>query len=377
MFFATLALQAQTIDVRLFSNKTLTQSWLSTYDGQFYLLALRADGEVIDTVADVDEHSGNRLHVQWANGQVKVKQGESSYGTFQSLKLVNRNGKGHFIIKGVGRERIYTGQLIFKPRKSDLLVVNRVPLNEYVAGVVESEGGHHQQMEYFKAQAVLARTWVLKNMNKHIKEGYNVKDDVTSQAYYSKAYLQYSTDIDRAVRETGDTILVDEKGKPIFGAFHANSGGYTVNSEDYWSGKISYLRAVEDTFSLKMEKAYWTKEIDKATFLKFFAGKLGYSISDTAFTRAVLQFKQEPRQAYFTYGGKSLKLRAVRQQFKLRSTYFNVEERGDKVILHGRGFGHGVGMSQEGAMRMAELGYSYKDILMFYFKGVRLNAMKK
>ena len=374
MFFETLALQAQTVDVRLFSNKTLTQSWLSTYHGQFYLLALRADGEVIDTVADVGEQTGNRLHMQWANGHVNVKHGESSYGAFYGLKLVAQKGKGHFIIKGVGRERIYTGQVIFKPRSSDLLVINRLPLNDYVAGVVESEGGHHQQMEYFKAQAVLARTWVLKNMNKHIKEGYNVKDDETSQAYYSKAYLQNSAAIQQAVRETGDTILVDEKGQPIFAAFHANSGGYTVNSEDYWSGKISYLRAVEDTFSLKMEKAYWTKEIDMVAFLKFFAGKMGQSASDTAFKRAVLQFKQEPRQAYFSYGGKSLKLRAVRQKFNLRSTYFNVEERGDRVVFHGRGFGHGVGMSQEGAMRMAELGYLYKDILSFYFRGVTLGV---
>ena len=373
LLFGILA-SATTVDVRLFSTAAITQTWISTYNADHYLIALNQNFEIIDTVADLVEKAGtNRLVVTLSNKRVQVKQGESNYGEFAGLLVVAKTSKGHFLIKGKGRERIYSGSLILRPRTADMLVVNRVPLEDYVAGVVESEGGHHAQFEYFKAQAVLARTWVLKNMNKHLDEGYNVKDDVTSQAYYSKAYLQFSDNILRAVKETRDTILVDQAGNPIFGAFHSNSGGQTANSEDAWSGKISYLRSVEDSFSLKMEKAYWEKTISKTSFVSYFATKLEQSATDAEFVKAILSFKQPTRQAYFTYKGKSLKLRYVRQKFDLRSTFFSVYDQGDNVLLKGRGFGHGVGMSQEGAMRMAELGYCYKDILKFYFKNVQFS----
>ena len=368
-------LHGLTLDVRLFSRDNVTSSWISVQKSTYYLVALDANANVIDTVADIiPDKSLGTLNVQNGKGTVSVKYGQQDFGAFTALALVRAAVTGAFIIKGSGRERIYTGDLIFKSKNGTLLIINRVSLEEYVAGVVESEGGHVAEFEYFKAQAVLARTWVLRNLDKHLDEGYNVKDDVTSQAYYSKAYLQNSALILKAVRETADTILLDEKGEVVFGAFHANSGGETVNSEDVWAGKIAYLRATKDTFSLKMEKAYWQKEIDKEKFIAFYAKEMGFSASDSAFRRAVCTFKQPNRLAYFTYGKKQLKLRWVREHFGLRSTYFSVTDKGGTVLLNGRGFGHGVGLSQEGAMRMAELGFDYKAILAHYFTNVHFGV---
>jgi stage II sporulation protein D len=300
-----------------------------------------------------------------------VTYANKEFGAYTELMLIPGNDSASFVIKGKGRERMYSGALIFKPNGREIYLINRVELEQYVAGVVESEGGHVNHYEYFKAQAVLARTWVLRNMKKHLKEGYNVKDDVTSQAYYSKAYLQHSQEIVRAVRETADTILVDEEGNVVFGAFHANSGGETVNSEDVWQGSISYLRAAVDTFSLAGEKAYWEKRLNKDKFIGFFARKLRQDAGDSAFRAAVLAISQEQRMPFFEYQGKRIKMRWVRENFGLRSTFFTVVDDGETVLLKGRGFGHGIGMSQEGAMRMAELGFDYKQILAHYFKGVQ------
>ncbi len=369
-------LNAITVDVRLFSTATLSESLVTTHGADFYLIALSSQGNLIDTVSDFAMNSASKtLRVGLKSGKVKANQGNAMYGEFDGLLLVPKNQKSHFIIKGKGPERIYSGALIFKNSSNQLLVVNRVDLEDYVGGVVESEGGHETQFAYFKAQAVLARTWVLKNWNKHSKEGYNVRDDVSSQAYYSKAYLQNSESIKKAVLDTKDTILIDKYGDPIMGAFHSNSGGETTNSEDAWSAKIDYLRSVPDTFSLKMDKAYWEKEIDKQRFVNFFASKLGQNASNDNFRNAVLSYKQDTRQAYFVYADKKLKLRYVREKFGLRSTYFSVVDAGDKVVLKGRGFGHGVGLSQQGAMRMADLGFSYKQILTHYFKDVKYGVV--
>ena len=93
-------------------------------------------------------------------------------------------------------------------------------------------------------------------------------------------------------------------------------------------------------FSLKMEKAYWTKEVDKAAFINYFASKLGQSASNEDFRSAVLNFQQNTRKNYFTYNAKSLKLTLVRSKFNLRSTFFSVSDNGSTVKLNGRGFGH-------------------------------------
>jgi stage II sporulation protein D len=371
------ATTAQVVDVRLFSNYGLTQAWISVHTNAYTLLAVGAKG-VTDTLLILNQNGSTKLlHIQTHPSGLIVKAGDKNLGTFGQIDIIEQGAGGHFIIKGKGRERMYSGNITLKKRGTDLLVINRVLLEEYVAGVVESEGGHVNSYAYFCAQAVLARTWVLRNWKKHLDEGYNVKDDQTSQAYYSKAYLQNSAEILRATRATADTVLLYGDKELVFGAFHANSGGQTVSSEDYWSESIPYLKGVQDTFSLKMEKTHWQKEIDKEKFIGFFAQQMGFSASDTNFRKAVLGFKQPTRHPWFTYQGKTLKVRAVREKFQLRSTFFNVTDAGKNVVLDGRGFGHGIGLSQEGAMRMAALGYGYKAILKHYFAGTHLGSISE
>ena len=368
---------AQEINVRLFANYNLTQAWISVHNNPYVLLTVGAKGAT-DTLLILNQNGNTKqLHIQTHPAGLIVKAGEKTLGTFGQIDVIEMGENGHFIIKGKGRERIYSGNITLRKRGNDLLVINKVPLEDYVAGVVESEGGHVDSYEYFRAQAVLARTWVMRNWKKHLDEGYNVKDDQTSQAYYSKAYLQNSAEINRAVRRTKDTVLIYGEKELVFGAFHANSGGQTVNAEDYWSEGIPYLRGVVDTFSLQMEKTYWQKEVDKEKFVAFFAEQLKQSASDTNFRKAVLGIKQPSREAWFIYSGKKMKMRAVREKFQLRSTFFSVTDAGANVVLNGRGFGHGIGLSQEGAMRMAELGFNYKTILQFYFQGTRLGALSE
>ena len=83
-----------------------------------------------------------------------------------------------------------------------------------------------------------------------------------------------------------------------------------------------------------------------------------------------MNFKVGDRLKYFPES--KLSIEELRGQFRLRSTYFNIQETDSKVLLKGRGFGHGVGLCQIGAMEMAALGYNYSEILHFYYSGVHI-----
>ena len=373
--FSTCVALPQQIRVRLFSQYSLENIWVTTYKSDFHLIALDKDHQPLDTIADYfPEALVRTLMIKKQDSKLEIVNSGNSLGSYEGLYLSAKEG-GHFIIAGKGKERIYSGNLIIALRDHHLLVVNEVDLEEYVAGVVESEGGHVALDEYFKAQAILARTWALRNWEKHLDEGYNVKDDVSSQAYYSKAYLQNSEMIIQAVTSTEDTVLLDRNGKLVFGAFHSNSGGQTSNSEDIWSQEIDYLRSVKDTFSLKGSRATWEREVSKAQFVAFFASKLKTNDKDSVFMEQLMNLKMDERKPWFHYNGRKVKMRDVRTRFKLKSSFFSVEDRGSSLLLKGRGFGHGVGLSQQGAMEMSRQGMNFRQILQFYFKEVRLGHL--
>ena len=367
------AVASHKIRVRLYSDKVLNSCQVSTQKGDFWLVALNKDRQVIDTILDIYPEQATRL-LQFSNFQNKISVSLSGekLGVYNGLQLVSKDTLAQWIVNVKGLERIYTGGLEFWPFGSQIHLINEVHIEEYVAGVVESEGGHNTEPEYFAAQAVLARTWVMKNLNKHIEEGYNVKDDQSSQAYYSMAYLQNKDAILKAVKKTRDSVLVDEKYDLILSAFHSNSGGQTANSEDAWSRSVPYLKSKTDSFSMAGERVYWTVNLPKNKVHEFVARFFGASEADPIFQKTIADFKQNSRKSAFVYNGREMPLKHWRTQFGLRSSFFSIEAIENEYILHGRGFGHGVGLSQEGAMEMARRGFTYKEILEFYYQGVVL-----
>ena len=86
----------------------------------------------------------------------------------------------------------------------------------------------------------------------------------------------------------------------------------------------------------------------------------------------LFEFEQENRKAFYIHPSLGIPLRDLRKKFRLKSTYFSSRLEGNKIVLTGRGFGHGVGLCQEGAMNMAKLGYDYTQIARFYFHEVKI-----
>ena len=131
----------------------------------------------------------------------------------------------------------------------------------------------------------------------------------------------------------------------------------------------------EDTFCLHTRQSRWEKYITKKELLNFISNKYFYDISKKKFRDRAFNFNQDLRKTFFIHPSFGIPLRDVRSAFNLRSTFFTCEPVGDKILLRGRGFGHGIGLCQEGAMGMVKLGLNYTDILSFYFRGSMLSNM--
>jgi len=252
-------------------------------------------------------------------------------------------------------------------------MINESVLDNYIAGVSEAEAGSRSPAEFYKVQAILARTYALAHINKHQLEGFNLCDQVHCQAFFGKTH---EPEILNAVAATKGKVVVDEDMNLIVAVFHSNSGGQTVNSEDVWGKPTSYLRSVQDTFSLKMPNAKWQRKIAMADWLDYLKIKHNYPVEDSSARWYALHFRQDTRKINLEYNNIKVPLKNVRTDFQLKSTFFSLDLVGDTLIFNGRGFGHGIGMCQEGAMRMAKAGYDYKDVLNYYYKNVHLIDLK-
>jgi stage II sporulation protein D len=163
----------------------------------------------------------------------------------------------------------------------------------------------------------------------------------------------------------------------IVAAFHSNSGGQTANSEDVWGARTTYLKSVNDTFSLHMPNARWERKMLTEDWLSYLKIKHNYPIEDEQAKNIALNFRQWDRKIYLEAKNVKVPLKNVRQDLQLKSTLFSIYPVGDSVVFKGKGYGHSLGMSQEGAMRMTKLGYKYIDVLNFYYRNIQIIDMRK
>jgi len=294
-------------------------------------------------------------------------------GQFRKVKLVRREWGSAFKMAGYApsiKTQSYHDNLIVSVYGTKLKLINNINIEHYIAGVVEAESGIRETYEYYKVQAIIARTYALSNINKFSEYGFNLCDRVNSQVYHGRSVR--NPDIVRAVNATRGLVLVDSEINLINAVFHSNSGGQTVNSEDVWIQSVNYLRSIPDTFSIGQSKAKWTVSIDRDKWLSYLKKKYNYPVEDAMYRDYVVDYCPLYRDAYLSPLDTTIRMVDIRRDWNLRSTFFSIHEEGDKIVFNGRGFGHGVGLSQEGAMHMAEVGIPYNKILHFYYTDTHL-----
>jgi stage II sporulation protein D len=305
---------------------------------------------------------------------IEVKAVENNLGKFCSVKIIGVTEDNAFRVKCVVPERkyrYYQDNLIIvpDPATETIKIINLVELDKYISGVVEAEAGSRSAPEFYKVQAILARTYALSIVGKHTQEGHDLCDQVHCQAFYGRTKEE---NILKAVLATKGTVVVDHDMNLITAVFHSNSGGQTANAEDVWGKATPYLRSVKDTFSHSMPNYRWYRKMSVEDWLSYLKLKHNFPVEDSLAKQIALNFSQPYRKSYLEAKGVKVPLKNVRTDLVLRSTFFNVETKGDTVILSGRGYGHGIGMCQEGAMKMAKLGYKYPEVIKFYYRNVSL-----
>ncbi len=368
LFFAVHTLCAHQVLIHVFSLKTVHSATVNFSRGAYSLWAEGAEvahfaqGETVKILME-----GTKMRVSF--------QGTSKL--LSHFKFVGEEYLNNFKVGVAGELRTYEDNLECKVEGKSFVLLNRVELERYIAGVVESEAGLRAAPEYFKLQAILCRTYALRNLDRHAVDGYNLCDNVHCQAYYSKSYKIPA--ILKATVATNGLVITDDKFDLINATFHSNCGGETCNSEDVWLTPLPYLRAVKDTFCIKSKNARWKKVMTQQQWAKYLSN-LGVDKSlDSVVNEEVVYYSPANRQFSFYFPGKSVKTTQMRNDLKLKSAYFKVECRNDSVYLQGKGYGHGVGLCQEGAIQMAKQGYAYNQIIRYYFTGVflvNLNALE-
>lgn len=349
---------SQVIDVGLYYTVKLKKVIVIPEIGTFEFYG---DGVRISELGETDG-----LRIEANNGMISLKSLSNDFGSYAMVEFKGSSSNSLLNIKGIipgTKSNPYNDRIKVIVSNGTLQIINQVNIENYVAGVVESEAGKDRPLEFYKAQSIISRTYALANFRRHATEGFQLCDQVHCQVYHGKS--RYEPLIPIGVMKTKGMVLVDSDIALITAAFSSNCGGKTRNSEDVWSKPLSYLKSVPDTFCLNGDHANWKKTVSRidwenykkrhTTNTSYSSGK-GAAIDDT--------FSE------FLYGKQDLN--GIRSAFKLKSTRFVIEEHGNEVTFIGQGFGHGVGLCQEGAIRMAELGYSYREILEYYYTNIHL-----
>ena len=358
-----MAQQRDHLVLGLFWNEKPQTIIVSVRGGEYKLIG---DGKMV-----VPFKTNDMFHISQVDGKVKVKNLSKTFGSFNKVEIIEVNDTSSLNIKSSKPKmanRVYEDNFRIYSKDGKLKILNDAKLSNYVAGVVQWESGNGNSLEYYKVQAIITRTYALKNIHKYESEGFNLCDRVDSQVYKGRSK---NKDILKAVKQTKGLVLVDNQMNLISAVFHSNSGGATRNSEDVWTKKMPYLRSVKDTFSVGQPHYAWEKTITTEKWLGTLKSKFHVDVDNKKIKKYVTSYCPSKRQNYM-FPKNNVRLTRVRSAFGLRSTDFCVEEIGANVVITGVGFGHGVGLSQEGAMKMTLQGYSFEEVLMFYYKKVHL-----
>lgn len=273
---------------------------------------------------------------------------------------------------------IYQSNMNVRVKREKTNEIISVPFEDYIVGVLAGEMPTTFEIEALKAQAVAARSYVMKQMAYNKDKEYDVVDTVTNQVYLDEEYLknawkdEYTSKINKiktAVLETYNEYL-EYDGEVVEAMFFSTSVGKTENSEEVFSSSKPYLRSVDSSWD-SISPAY---EVNYSFKLSEFYKKLNLDYSDT--------IKLETVETTSTGRIKKIKINGVLfsgskvvSSLNLKSNYFLIKQNDDVVNITTKGYGHGVGMSQYGAQAMALNGYNYKEILLYYYQGTDIKKI--
>lgn len=267
-------------------------------------------------------------------------------------------------------DRWYRGRVRLVRQDKGLTAINHLDMEDYLYSVVGAEAIPSWPQEALKAQAVAARTYALYKRNT-AKNGLYDLDPTTKTQVYKGLSSEYTT-THQAVQATAGQVMT-YNGKIILAVFHSSSGGHTENVEDIWTSPLPYLRGVVD-YDHNAPVFQWTKTLPQS--------QVSRSVGGVGNIKAMIPEKTTPQGRVVTmkvigdHGTKQVSGAKLRTALDLRSTLFRVSLDGGSLQITGRGFGHGLGLSQWGAQYLAENGINYQQILAHYYQNAKLATIE-
>ena len=257
--------------------------------------------------------------------------------------------------------------------------IDSIGLEEYIVGVLAGEMPIYFELEALKAQAVAARSYALKRMEYNKDNEYDVVDSIMNQVYLDRDYLKeawgssYTSNINKLIRAVNETSgeYLDYDGGIADALFFSTSNGYTENSDVVFSFDVPYLKSVDSKWDESVSSVFHSSiTISVSDFLQ----KMKIGNSDKVVFSDIV--KSDTRRVIsININGVDFKGMDVYNNLGLKSLDFSLEQVGSNVVINTSGYGHGVGMSQYGALGMAKNGYNYRDILFHYYTGVTIKKI--
>jgi len=271
----------------------------------------------------------------------------------------------------------YLGDILFTRNSKNPVLVNKIRLEKYLLGVVPREMSPSWKLQALKAQAVAARSYAYYLVLHSRDKPYDVAATTASQVYGGAEAGNPTTD--RAVNRTRGEVLV-YKDKPVLSYFHSHSGGVLEDAGKVWTTSLPYYKAVPDPISMEYKDMSWKTAISGSELARslrkngFEAGTIrNVSPAERSSSGRISRVRISTAQEDFEISSNSLRIWLGAG--KIKSTLCSIEKNGGKYIFSGRGFGHGVGMSQWGAQGMAENGEGYQRILEHYYPQTELRKL--
>lgn len=333
--------------------------------------------------AAIDPYSNKRL-AAWKPNEVVAVQADGNHVVFgstrcQALYFSSESPAIKVVAGSIGRR--YRGWLYLSAAAGKLVVVNELPLESYLMGVVPCEMGATSPLEALKAQAVAARTYTLTKIGSFTQYGYDVDDTTRCHVYRGMDVETSATN--EAIRQTSNQVLV-YSGRPIEALYATVSGGVTADAREAFGGAGQpYLIPVVDVdekgnaYGAHSKWFAWYLDIPQESLESKFKdrgvdfGRIeNLTVADRGPSGRAINIQLTTAQ-----GTIDLNARLIRDAFGVdvvRSTFFEIRKTASGFRIEGKGWGHGVGMCQAGAVGRARAGQKYDKILTTYYPGTQL-----
>lgn len=276
-----------------------------------------------------------------------------------------------------------------KVYRTEKKVVETIPLEAYITGVVAAEMPAEFELEALKAQALAARTYIVRRLKEgkfdDVPAGGAVLDTVQHQVYmdeqqrrnrWGTQYEWKNNRIQQAVMATAGIVLTYQN-EPIDATFFSTSNGFTENSDEYWEKPVPYLKSVASPWDIQSPRYEETVVMSTAELEKNLGVTLTQEASSNGSWYRIESRTTGNRVGTISVGGKEFSGREFREKLNLNSSSFTLEQRGNQVFITTKGYGHGVGMSQWGANGMAKSGKNAEQIVKHFYQGISLQAYTK